>query len=253
MRRYLIVLACVIFLKSAVSFASESQDPQRSPDDRQAPTSVSASSRRKVEPTISIKRLRVPDKVRNLYGKALRAFRKHKYVEAQAKLDQAPRVYPDFPEALALSGSIYINLAHWDLAEQTLRGAICSDPTYEAGYRLLSDLYNREKRFDDAMAVSQRAIGIAPESWPLRYELARALIGKHEYGAALRTVDASLRKFPATLLRVARAHTLLGLGRYPEAAAELRAYLQFAPRGDGSQDAQSLLAQIQSAIGAAGQ
>lgn len=244
MCRHLVILACLISL-SAVCFASASQDSRRSPDDRKASPSVSAPTRRSVGPIVSVKRLRVPDKVRRLYGKALKAFRKNRYAEAQGRLDQALHVYPDFPEALALSGSIYISLQHWDLAEQILQAAIRTDPTYEVGYRLLSDLYNRERRFDDAMSVSKQAIGIAPDSWPLRYELARALIGKGEYMFALRTVDASLQKFPRTLLRVARAHALLGLGRYSEAAAELRVYLNCEPAGDGSQDARNLLAQIQ--------
>lgn len=231
-RRGLIGLVCIVFL----SVACFAQRPQR-------PCPQATESR------ISIVRLRVPAKVRKLYGEAAEAFRKHSYVEAQRKLDQALQKHPEFPEALTLKGFIERDLNRWELAERSLQAAIRSDPSYAVAHRLLADLYNRQQRFDDALASSQRAVELNPASWPEQYELARALIGKHQYALAVKISDASLRTDRGTLLHVAKAHALLGLGRYPEASEELRTYLQYEPAGDGSQDARDLLNQIRTAMG----
>lgn len=201
------------------------------------------------ERSISITRLRVPRKARELYKRARRAFQKHRDATAQEKLDQALQRCPAFPEALTLRGFIQLDLNQWGFAEDNLQAAVRIDPTYELAYRLLGELYNRERRFDDALDASQRAAALNPNSWLVAYELARAFIGKQQYALALNISDAALAHNRGTLLHVAKAHALLGLGRYPEAVTELRAYLDYQPAGDGSQDAHDLLDQIQSATG----
>src|SRR5262249_15555567 len=114
---------------------------------------------------------------------------------------------------------------------------------------MLSNLYNRERRFDDALLMSQRAVALIPDAWPVRYEMARALIGNRRYVPALDIIEAALRDNRGTLLHVAKAHALIGLARYAEAAAELQTYLHYQPVGEGSQDAHDLLDKIQSAVG----
>lgn len=206
---------------------------------------VSVPSQRARQRPISVVRLREPRKARELYEGARKAFRKHKFTEAQEKLNRALQLYPSFPEALTMCGYIQIDLNQWDLAEQSLQDAVRSDPASEMAYRLLGGLYNREQRFDDALLASQRALDLTPGSWADQYELARALIGKHQYALALKISDASLRTDRGTLLHVAKAHALIGLDRYPEAVSELRTYLAYQPAGEGSQDAHELLNQIQ--------
>ena len=206
---------------------------------------VSAPSQHTRQRSISVVRLRVPRKACELYEDARKAFRMHRYTEAQRKLKQALQLHPAFPEALTMYGYIQIDLNQWELAERTLQDSVRIDPSYEMAYRLLGSLYNRELRFDDALVVSQRAVALTPDSWADQYELARALIGKHQYALALNISDASLRTDRGTLLHVAKAHALIGLGRYPEAVSELRTYLRYQPAGEGTQDAHDLLNRIQ--------
>jgi tetratricopeptide (TPR) repeat protein len=210
-----------------------------------SPDPASVPSRRVGERPISVVRLREPRKARELYESARKAFRKRKFAEAEEKLNRALLLYPSFPEALTMRGYIQIDLNRWELAEQSLQDAVRSDPTSEMAYRLLAGLYNREQRFDDALLASQRAAELTPDSWADQYELARALIGKHQYALALKVSDASLGADRGTLLHMAKAHALIGLDRYPEAASELHTYLRYQPAGEGSADAHELLNQIQ--------
>lgn len=213
------------------------------------PAKATTPSQRAGQRSVSVVRLREPPKARELYENARKAFRNHRFAEAQEKLNHALRLYPGFPEALTMCGYIQIDLNQWQLAEQSLQGAVRSDPTSEMAYRLLGGLYNREQRFDDALVASERAVALAPDSWADQYELARALVGKHQYAQALKISDASLRTEQGTLLHVAKAHALIGLNRYPEAVTELRTYLRYQPAGEGSQDAHELLNQVQKLAG----
>jgi tetratricopeptide (TPR) repeat protein len=142
-----------------------------------------------------------------------------------------------------LCAFIQLNLNQWEAAEQKLQAAIRSDSAFPSAYVVLGDLYNRELRFDDALATMEQAVALIPDSWLVHYEIARALIGKHQYDLALTISDAALRNNHGTLLHIARAHALAGLKRYPQAIAELRAYLHYQPVGEGSQQAREMLRQ----------
>src|SRR5215469_12112779 len=197
---------------------------------------------------VSTVRLRVPRKTRELYEKARKAFGKRRYAEAQQMLDRALQGYSDFPEALTMSGYIQICLSESELAEQNLLAAVRVDPTYGLAHIVLADLYNTERRFDDALAAARQAAELIPNSWVVQFEMARAFLGNGQYDSAVSTSEAALRANGGTLLHVLKAHALIGLDRYPEAVTELRTYLQYQPLGELSQDAHDLLDQIQGAI-----
>src|SRR3954468_12445052 len=199
------------------------------------------------EATISAARLGVPRKARELYEKARKTFMKHADIEAQEKLHQALHLDAAFPEALTLLGYIQLQRNQLESAEQNLRAAVRSDPTYGNAYLVLSHLYNMQGRFDDAIEQAQRANALMPGGWIIPYEMCVSFIKKHQYATALNLSDAALHTNPGTLLLVAKAHALVGLDRYPEAIVELRDYLQRQPAGGGSQDAHDLLSRIQNA------
>lgn len=200
------------------------------------------------ERSVSLVRLRAPRKSRELYEKARKAFGKHRYAEAQQMLNQALQGYSAFPEALTMSGYIQICFSQQKLAEQNLLAAIRIDPTYGLADIVLADLYNTERRYDDALVAARRAVALIPDSWVVQFEIARALLGNGQYQSALAISDAALRANGGTLLHVLKAHALIGLERYSEAVTELRTYLQYQPLGELSQDAHDLLDQIQGAI-----
>ena len=191
-----------------------------------------------VDAQVSVARLSVPRKARQLYEKALEAWQQQKPAEAQRKIDQALKIDPAFPEALTLNGFMQASHRQWASAEQSLQASIRSDPNYCPAYIILAGVYNTEERYDEAQDAAQRATSAGVDSWSVQYEIARVLIGKREYENALAIADTALRSKHGSLLHVAKAHALLGLRRYPEAATELRNYLRYEPAGEGAGRAQ---------------
>jgi hypothetical protein len=76
--------------------------------------------------------------------------------------------YPAFPKALTLCAVIQLNDKQWGAAEQNLQAAV-RDPAYPPAYVVLGDPYNKEVRFDGALAMTER---------PSRLFLVVALAGK---------------------------------------------------------------------------
>jgi len=182
-----------------------------------------------VDARVSVARLSVPRKARQLYEKALEAWQQQKPAEAQRKIDQALKIEPAFPEALTLNGFMQASHRQWASAEQSLQASIRSDPNYCPAYIILAGVYNTQERYDEAQDAAQRATSAGVDTWSVQYEIARVLIGKREYENALAIADAALRSKHGSLLHVAKAHALLGLRRYSEAAAELRNFFVMSP------------------------
>lgn len=110
-------------------------------------------------------------------------------------------------------------------------------------------MLNEELRFDDALSVLQRADRLNLGDWNIQYETSRSLIGKHLYDRALNILEKALVRHPHdSLLRLAKAHALAALGKFPEAAQELQAYLSD-PEEREDEPARNLLNHVQEAIG----
>ena len=248
MFRYIVVSA-FIFLCTIGGVAQELGDkdtePARSNANQPGQTSKRARSRWPGDTRISITRLREPRKVQRLYEHAMEAWLKHKPAEAVRRLEQALNLYPPFPEALTFYGGIQSSQQQWESAERNLQAAIQSDPSYSPAYAVLAGVYNAQARFDDAQSAAQQALSEGADSWDVQYEIARAFIGKQQYETALAVTDAALRSKHGGLLHLAKAHALLGLRRYQQAATELRTFVQDQPDGDGSEQARDLLSRIQ--------
>jgi tetratricopeptide (TPR) repeat protein len=193
---------------------------------------------------ISIVRLRVSRKARELYEDALRAVLRQDPGKAQRNLKRALKIDPQFPEALTLDACMHSARKEWDFAEHNLQAAIQTDPGYAPAYIVLAGVYNTESRFDDAQRATQQAVSAGAGAWPLDYEIARSFIGKGQYERALAVTDDALRSDHGPLIHLAKAHALLGLLRYAPAADELRVFLHDQPSGDGSQEARDLLQQV---------
>jgi tetratricopeptide (TPR) repeat protein len=244
MSRHIIVFSfCLLFSLSAFAqtLASELTPSVVNSASQPAPIHTRTTSAGVADSRISIQRLRVPHKARQLYEKALEAWIKQSPMKAQHKLDQALKLDPTFPDALTLRGGIEATNQQWGAAEESLQAAIQSDPAYSPAYVILAGVYNSQGRYDDAQEATQQALSAGTTTWSVQYEIARALIGKREYENALAVSDAALRSNHGCLMHLARAHAMLGLRKYPEAAAELRTYLGEDPAGDGSHDARVLL------------
>ena len=248
MFRYLVLFSFYV-LSSLPCFAQNLADASPghavNDPDQHSKTIPGGRSVGSAEARISIRRLKVPRKARQLYEKALNAWARQVHVEAQRDLDQALTLDPAFPEALTFRGGIQAANQQWTSAEQTLQAAIQSDPSYAPAYVILAGVYNTQDRYDQAQEATEHALLAGAVTWSVQYEIARALIGKGQYEKALAISDAALRSPHGSLMHLAKAHAMAGLLKYPEAVTELRTYLHDEPAGEGSQDARSLLERLE--------
>lgn len=252
-----IVLCAFLSLSATISLAqfqkhnsTVSLANDKGPDTRVIHNDRRSESISSTETRISLVRLKEPPKARRLYQQAMKAWINQRRVEAERKLDEALKIYPNFPEALAFYGGIYGELQLWTSAERSLRTAIEVDPQYSPAYVVMAGIYNAQKRFDDAQAIAQQGLSVGDCSSDVYYEIARALIGKGQYERALVVAETGLGlKKHGSLLHVAKAHALIGLGKYRPAVRELQAFVHYQPEGDASVHARYLLNQLQSGAG----
>ena len=228
----------------AQRMAARIAEPSRENSTPQLQKATQSRSAEVPDAHISVARLRVPGKARRLYEGAITAWIRHDPRKAQHQLEKALQIDPQFPEALTLNAFMHATRQQWGYAEQSLQAAIQCDPGFAPAYVVLAGVYNAQSRFDDAQRATQQAVSTGATAWPLQYEIARSLIGKGEYERALAVTDAALRSGHAPLLRLAKAHALLGLRRYAAAVDQLRGFLHDQPSGDGSQEARDLLQRV---------
>ncbi len=201
---------------------------------------------RPLEPTISITSLEAPPKARKAYEKAGQLAARGKLEESEKQLQQAIEIYPDFAEAWHGLGLVRLRQKRFLHARGAFLKALAVDPKYWKPYAELAQLALAERKFQDAVDTTAKGIQINPTTSPSLYlynAMGNYLLG--QWVAAGDSAREALRldkndQWP-------KAHHVLGLalaeqGDPARAAAELRAYLQLAPK---AYDAEIVLQQIE--------
>lgn len=200
--------------------------------------------------SISIAQYRVPAKAREAYRKAHEAVEKGKMDDAHKHLAKALEICPNYAEALTLRGVLALNQQDSQSAIADLDKAIQADGNYGMAYMVMGSALNMQGKFDDAIRSLQRGQSLAPNYWQGYFELGKSYIGKADYPAALRQLERAQSLAPADypLISLLRAHALLAMKQFPEAAAALQAYLQKEPQGPNSVQARKMLEQAQAYV-----
>lgn len=197
--------------------------------------------------TISVTALRVPEKARNLFRKADAAFQKQQFAEAWKFAAKALAVAPSYSEALTLRG--ILNIAKGDAAGGTrdLQASIKSDSNYPLAYFAMGALQNIEGHFADAQQTLEQGLRVQPTSWQGYFELSKSMLGQSNYRSALKDiVQAESMGVHYAPIYLVKAHALMGLKFYGEAATEFEHYLQLDPGGPESASARKSLQAAQS-------
>lgn len=196
--------------------------------------------------TVCVDQLRVPDKARKAYSRAIEAYLRNRLKETEVFADKAIEIYPRFAQALTLRGVIRLTNRRFAEADQDLLAAIQADPGNHATYVILAESYNAQGRFDEALEMSKKSITLWSDSWLGYYELARSMVGKRQYASALEALDKTEQTRPTafSVAHVVRAYALAGLQNYREASLEIQHYLAEDPNGPGVPASQELLQQI---------
>jgi len=128
--------------------------------------------------SVSVAQMKVPEKARKAFNNADSEVRKQKLEDAQKHLADALSIYPNYAEALTLRGILKLDAGQSDAARVDLEQAVDSDNNYSMAYIALGATYNLLTRWDDALRVLDRGVGLAPTSWQGYFEMGESFHGQ---------------------------------------------------------------------------
>ncbi len=112
-------------------------------------------------------------------------------------------------EARVLKGLLQTANNQPDAAAKSFKAAIEASPKNPVGYRALSDLRMKQKRYDDALGVLREGLREQPEDSPLLLAYAEVLELNGDIGAAITTYEGMLKSEPGSLIVVNNLASLL--------------------------------------------
>jgi tetratricopeptide (TPR) repeat protein len=233
----LVVTAGTAEVRTRIDGATERQLTVRLPMNAPAAGNQSA---------VSVTQMNVPGKARHLLERAEQALHGARLDEAFGFVQMALVCYPNYAKALILRGILNMQKGDNKDAQPDLEKAVQLDYTDSAGVVALASLYNNEGQYDRAAQTLDHGTTLNPNSWQVGLEMARAQLGKKDFGAALRSLDhAALVAPPAfTLVSLYRAQALIGLKDYNGAISLLETYLTRSPNDPAAPQARNILAKL---------
>lgn len=186
------------------------------------------------------------------FDRGLEAARSGNLDEAVTLFNGALEASPNCAECHRNLGIVYTQMEDYDRAEAAFKAALVLQPEDAASYDGLADIYNAQRRFDDAAEASAEAArlsgGAAAGGGDATTMFDQGII----FWNAGR-LDEARQQFERTLELDpdhGEAHYWLGManlngGQVPEAAAELKLYLDREPNGRFAEQASGILTQIQ--------
>jgi predicted Zn-dependent protease len=203
--------------------------------------------------SVSVAQYRVSEAAREELRKAREATVKDKTEDAQKHLSKALDLAPNYADALTLRAVFKLDAKDVDSAIEDLDKAVHSDPSCAMAYMALGSAYNMQGKFDNALSALQRGESLAPDAWQAYFEMGRAYAGKNDFENSVRALDRAQKLAPSEfpLIRLVRAHALLELKRYGDAAADLEAYLNRNPNAPDVARARKMLDQAHAGMASA--
>ncbi len=182
--------------------------------------------------TVSMVRLEVPGKARGVYQKACSELKKKKLEAAEHEAKKAVDQFRDYPAAWVLLGQAFYNANDMDHAQDACSQASSIDPGYVAPYLCLAAVANHERDWDQAQALSDRALLLSPlkNAYALYYKAEAAYHKGDMREAEKNALDAAgadtNHQLPEIELLLARIYS--AMKNSSEAALRMRDYLKFA-------------------------
>jgi len=192
--------------------------------------------------TISVTSMAAPKDAMRAYEKAQK-IKAEKPEEAEKHLTKAVEIYPQFAAAWTLLGDIHRQRNEFDAARTDYARATAADPQFVNPTYGLTVIAMQEKKWDEAVRLSDQVLKLNAGAFPLAYFFsAAANYNLQKFDAA----EDSGRKFKALDTQHAHPDVCLLLSYvlsrkqdYAGAASEIRDYLAAAPN---SPDAETLKA-----------
>ena len=167
---------------------------------------------------------------------------------AIAKFEEAATLIPNCFDCHYNIGFAHLQMKDAAKAEAAFLRAIELKPDYAPALNTLATLYNSQKRFDEASAMSERAAAAAGgSSGGVDAIYNQGIILWN--GGSTKEARAKFEEAIRANAEYAPAHFQLGMaqlneGQIPEAVASFETYLKLAPQGEFAAQASAMVAQL---------
>jgi tetratricopeptide (TPR) repeat protein len=206
---------------------------------------MSAEERKKAEARIAA--------VKTNFEMGVKLSSEDKYDEAIAKFNEVITQVPKCVECLTNIASLQMAKKDYEAAEGTYKKAIELNPSSAEAYNGLANLYNAQKKFDQAAEASAQAQKLAGAgtagggggSASTVFKQGVIMWNAGKIAEAKKMFEEAVKIDP----KLADAHYWLGManlneGKMPEAAQQFEEYLKIAPTGQYAEQAKGVLTQI---------
>jgi hypothetical protein len=170
-------------------------------------------------------------KAKEAFEKGMRALDANKLGDAQKHAGEAMRLAPGHPDVLYLQGVVDLKRRDFAAAQGELEKATQVDPKQARAFSALGMALADQGKYAEAIAPLEKSLTLDASvagAWATRWLLAKAYYEHEQYEEALKTSQTALGesngKAPEIALLVAQA--LTAVGRYEDAAAELRGFVR---------------------------
>lgn len=192
---------------------------------------------------------RVPLDAKAALDKGQAALAEKKSEAAISHFRKAIEIYPDFYDAHAALGQVYMDAGQWDKAEASLRHAVRINSKAVSAMVSLGEVYRRQKKYEQAQTVLADALKIDNKSWESNFTLGRIHWELKDIPKAGKYVARTIELQPD----VAEAHLLAGnifvrAGLPANAVIEYEEYLRLAPNGEFAEQTKALLDKLKKSL-----
>lgn len=189
---------------------------------------------------------------RGVFTEGIEASKKGDQDGALAKFREALKLRPDCYACQFNIGGAHLTKKEYDQAETAFKAASALDASSAEPYNALAQLYNTQKKFDQAAAMTAEAIkrggaaGSAGAGSPeTLFNQGVTLWNAGKIGEARTQFEAAAKAKPD----YAEAHYWVGManvneGKLPEATVAFEQYLKLAPTGQYAETVKKVLGQI---------
>jgi Flp pilus assembly protein TadD len=186
---------------------------------------------------------------------AIDALRAGRDDEAITKLNDVVTKLPSCSDCYYNLGIAYTHKQQWAEAETALKKSIELKPTNPDPYNGLANVYNAQKKFDDALAMNQKATELAGSTAGAGggsggaeavYNQGVVLFNAGKYAEAKTQFDNATKADPNNANAFYQlGMTNLNLGQIPEAVSALETFLKLAPNDPKAAQVQQSLPALQ--------
>jgi tetratricopeptide (TPR) repeat protein len=199
--------------------------------------------------TISVTDMRAPKEAKKAMDRAAKALKNKKLEDAEKDLKSAVGVYPEYASAWFQLGQVYQIEKRFEEARGAYDRSITADGKYVNPYIQLARLAGMEQKWQEVADITDRAMTLDPLDFPEGYYFnSVAYLSLNKMDVAERSARKAFRL--DSQHRYPRVHLILAeiLRRRQDVSGsieQLQAYLKFAPQASDADKVRSMIADLQ--------